>query len=89
MSYEEVNKNSNLGSLRLQEAVSKGKSDDFTPMRFVVGGLINFFHDTQERATKIILQVSETDDVAKSKVAQVNDYARSSEYPLMCKMEIA
>jgi ATP-dependent Clp protease adaptor protein ClpS len=73
-------------------------NDDFTPMDFVVGILIGFFNYTKERATKIMLQVHYegravcgvyTFDIAETKVAQVNNYARSSEYPLMCNMEIA
>ena len=67
-------------------------------MDFVVGVLINFFNHTKERATKIMLQVHlegkgicgvYTYDIAETKVAQVNNYARSSEYPLLCNVEIA
>jgi ATP-dependent Clp protease adaptor protein ClpS len=73
-------------------------NDDFTPMDFVVGVLIKFFHLLPERAAQIMLQVHYegkgicgiyTYDVAETKVAQVNNYARSSEYPLLCSMEIA
>ncbi len=73
-------------------------NDDFTPMDFVVGVLIKFFHLQIERATQIMLQVHlegkgicgvYTYDIAETKVAQVNNYARSSEYPLLCNMEIA
>lgn len=73
-------------------------NDDFTPMDFVVGILTKFFHLLPERATQIMLQVHYegkgicgvfTYDVAETKVAQVNNYARSSEYPLLCSMEIA
>lgn len=73
-------------------------NDDFTPMDFVVGIIINFFNLPEERATKIMLQVHfegkgicgvYTYDIAETKVAQVNNYARSSEYPLLCSMEIA
>lgn len=73
-------------------------NDDFTPMDFVVGVLIKFFSHTIERATKIMLQVHTegkgicgiyTYDIAETKVAQVNNFARSSEYPLLCSMEIA
>jgi ATP-dependent Clp protease adaptor protein ClpS len=73
-------------------------NDDFTPMEFVVGVLISFFNLNKERATKIMLQVHcegkglcgiYTFDIAETKVAQVNNFARSSEYPLLCSMEIA
>jgi ATP-dependent Clp protease adaptor protein ClpS len=73
-------------------------NDDFTPMDFVVGILITFFQKTKERATEIMLQVHlegkavcglYTYDVAETKVAQVNNYARSSECPLLCSLEIA
>jgi ATP-dependent Clp protease adaptor protein ClpS len=73
-------------------------NDDFTPMDFVVGVLISFFNLTKERATTIMLQVHlegrgicgvYTYDIAETKVAQVNTYARSSEFPLLCSMEIA
>lgn len=73
-------------------------NDDFTPMDFVVSVLIKFFSMTVERATKIMLQVHfdgkgicgiYTFDIAETKVAQVNNYARSCEYPLLCSMEIA
>lgn len=73
-------------------------NDDFTPMDFVVGVLTRFFHLPIERATQIMLQVHHegkgicgvyTYDIAETKVAQVNNYALSSEYPLLCSMEIA
>ncbi len=73
-------------------------NDDFTPMDFVVGILISFFNLTKERAIKIMLQVHiegrgicgvYTRDIAETKVAQVNKYARRSEFPLLCSMEIA
>lgn len=73
-------------------------NDDFTPMDFVVGVLIHFFNHNKERATQIMLQVHlegkgicgvYSYDIAETKVAQVNNYARSSEYPLLCSMEIA
>jgi ATP-dependent Clp protease adaptor protein ClpS len=73
-------------------------NDDFTPMDFVVGVLIAFFNHNKERATKIMLQVHYEGrgicgiyryEIAETKVAQVNNYARSSDYPLLCSMEIA
>lgn len=73
-------------------------NDDFTPMDFVVGILVNFFNLTKERATTIMLQVHFegkgicgifTYDIAETKVAQVTNYAQSCDYPLLCNMEIA
>lgn len=73
-------------------------NDDFTPMDFVVDLVINFFNLTKERATAIMLQVHlegkgscgvYTYDIAETKVAQVNAYARNLEFPLFCSMEIA
>lgn len=73
-------------------------NDDFTPMDFVIGVLIKFFAMAKERATQVMLQVHlegkgicgiYTRDIAETKVVQVNDFARSCEYPLLCSMEIA
>lgn len=73
-------------------------NDDFTPMDFVVGVLVKFFAMATERATQVMLQVHLqgkgvcgifTRDIAETKVVQVNDFARSCEYPLLCSMEIA
>jgi ATP-dependent Clp protease adaptor protein ClpS len=104
----EIEKVMNWGDLTEQEVKPRHKkpnmykvillNDDFTPMDFVVGVLMNFFNKTQEMATMIMLQVHKegkgicgvyTSDVAETKVAQVNDYARSNQYPLLCSMEIA
>lgn len=71
-------------------------NDDYTPMDFVVDVLKKFFHLSEEIATQIMLQVHVlgkgvcgvyTRDIAETKVAQVNDYARNSEHPLLCTME--
>jgi ATP-dependent Clp protease adaptor protein ClpS len=73
-------------------------NDDFTPMDFVVGVLIDFFYHTRRRATEIMLQVHfegkgvcgiYTYEIAETKIMQVNNFARNSEYPLLCSMEIA
>lgn len=73
-------------------------NDDFTPMDFVVGVLTKFFAMAKERATQVMLQVHfegkgicgiYTRDIAETKVVQVNDFARSCDYPLLCSMEIA
>ncbi|MDQ2993592.1 MAG: ATP-dependent Clp protease adapter ClpS [Pseudomonadota bacterium] len=72
-------------------------NDDFTPMDFVVEVIVEFFTKTIERATEIMLQVHfkgkgvcglYTREIAETKVAQVNAYARSHEFPLLCVMEV-
>lgn len=71
-------------------------NDDYTPMDFVVEILKRFFHLNEEAAIQIMLQVhyqgqgvcgSFTKDIAETKVALVNDYARKHEHPLLCRME--
>lgn len=71
-------------------------NDDYTPMEFVVHILEAFFGMDRERATHIMLNVHTqgkgicgiyTRDIAETKVAQVNDYSRQHDHPLMCTME--
>ena len=71
-------------------------NDDFTPMEFVVEILRLFFSLNQEKATRIMLNVHTkgkgicgvyTRDIAETKVAHVNQYARDNEHPLLCTME--
>jgi ATP-dependent Clp protease adaptor protein ClpS len=71
-------------------------NDDFTPMEFVVHVLEAFFGMDRERATHIMLNVHTKGkgvcgvyprDIAETKVAQVNEYSRQNEHPLMCTME--
>lgn len=73
-------------------------NDDFTPMEFVVQVLETFFHLSREKATQIMLHVHTRGvgvcglfgrDVAETKVAQVMDFARRHQHPLMCTMEEA
>lgn len=73
-------------------------NDDYTPMDFVVDVLVRFFALDIERATQVMLHVHTrgrgvcgvfTREVAESKVAQVNDYARLNQHPLLCTMEQA
>lgn len=73
-------------------------NDDFTPMEFVIEVLETFFGMDREKATRVMLHVHTrgkgvcgifTRDVAETKVAQVNDYARSHQHPLLCSMEEA
>jgi len=71
-------------------------NDDYTPMEFVVSVLQQFFNMDLERATQIMLHVHTrgrgvcglfTREVAESKVAQVNEYSRMNQHPLLCTME--
>lgn len=73
-------------------------NDDFTPMEFVVHVLERFFAMDRPKATRVMLQVHTNGkglcgtfvrEIAETKVAQVNDYARSNNHPLLCTMEVA
>ena len=73
-------------------------NDDYTPMDFVVEVLMRFFAFNAEKATQIMLHVHTrgrgvcgvfTREVAESKVAQVNEYSRLNQHPLLCTMEKA
>lgn len=73
-------------------------NDDFTPMEFVVMIIQEYFHQDQESATRIMLQVHlegkgvcgvYTKDVAATKVQQVVDRSREAGHPLQCMMEEA
>ncbi|MEE9358205.1 ATP-dependent Clp protease adapter ClpS [Candidatus Vondammii sp. HM_W22] len=73
-------------------------NDDYTPMEFVVQVLVSFFRMNQEKAIQIMLHVHTcgvgicgvfSRDIAEAKVAQVNDYSRSNQHPLLCSMEEA
>ena len=70
-------------------------NDDYTPMDFVVAVLQQFFGMDLEKATQVMLHVHTrgrgicgvySREVAESKVAQVNEYARMSQHPLLCTM---
>lgn len=71
-------------------------NDDYTPMDFVVAVLQQFFAMDLERATQVMLHVHTrgrgvcglyTREVAESKVAQVNEFSRMNQHPLLCTME--
>ncbi len=73
-------------------------NDDFTPMEFVVQILEQFFGMNREKATQIMLHVHTrgrgvcgvyTYEVAETKVAQVNEYSRRHQHPLLCTLEEA
>ena len=65
---------------------------------FVVAVLQQFFALDLERATQVMLHVHTrgrgvcgvfTREVAESKVAQVNEFSRMNQHPLLCTMEKA
>ena len=71
-------------------------NDDYTPMDFVVAVLIMFFNMDQEKATQVMLSVHTqgkgvcgifTKDIADTKAAIVNQYARDNSHPLLCEVE--
>ncbi|WP_434525317.1 ATP-dependent Clp protease adapter ClpS [Photorhabdus asymbiotica] len=71
-------------------------NDDYTPMEFVVDVLRKFFSYDVERATQLMLDVHYqgkavcgvyTAEVAETKAAQVNMYAREQQHPLLCTLE--
>ena len=73
-------------------------NDDYTPMEFVVQVLEYFFGMDREKAVRIMLQVHTqgsgvcgvfSREIAETKVAQVNDYSREHNHPLLCTMEYA
>ena len=73
-------------------------NDDYTPMDFVVEVLQKFFAMDVDKATQVMLAVHYqgkgvcglfTAEIAETKVAQVNKFARTHEHPLLCTMEQA
>jgi ATP-dependent Clp protease adaptor protein ClpS len=71
-------------------------NDDYTPMDFVVEILERFFSMGREKATQIMLTVHVqgkavcgiyTRDIAETKSAQVNQYAREHQHPLLSDIE--
>jgi ATP-dependent Clp protease adaptor protein ClpS len=71
-------------------------NDDYTPMDFVVEVLEIFFSMSREKATHIMLTVHVhgkavcgiySRDIAETKAAQVNQYARENQHPLLCEIE--
>jgi len=71
-------------------------NDDYTPMDFVIVILQQFFAMSYPRAVNVMLEVHQngkgicgiyTRDIAETKVAQVNEFARMNDHPLLCKME--
>lgn len=73
-------------------------NDDYTPMDFVVEVLEVIFRLGREQATRVMLTVHTQGkavcgvyprDIAETKAAQVVDYARENQHPLMCQVETA
>lgn len=71
-------------------------NDDYTPMDFVVEVLKQFFYLPEGIAIQVMLQVHTqgkgicgvfTRDVAETKIALVNEYARKNQHPLLSSME--
>ncbi len=71
-------------------------NDDYTPMEFVVETLETFFGMDREKATRVMLAVHTqgkatcgiySKDVAETKAAQVNQFARDNEHPLLCEIQ--
>ncbi|RYZ78122.1 MAG: ATP-dependent Clp protease adapter ClpS [Moraxellaceae bacterium] len=71
-------------------------NDDYTPMDFVVEILEKFFSMNREKATHVMLTVHThgkavcgvyTRDIAETKSAQVNQYAREHQHPLLSEIE--
>jgi len=68
-------------------------NDDYTTMKFVVEVLRKFFQKEYRAAEAIMLKIhidgeavcgTYSYDVAQTKVAQVIDFSRQNEQPLMC-----
>jgi len=73
-------------------------NDDYTPMEFVVQVLQQFFSHSREKAVQIMMQIHTQGrsvagvfpaEIAETKVAQVNDFARRNQHPLLTVMEEA
>ena len=73
-------------------------NDDYTPMDFVVDVLERFFGLARHAATRIMLEVHTkgkgdcglfTHEIAETKVAQVTQYSREHQHPLLCTLEEA
>ena len=71
-------------------------NDDFTPMEFVVHVLMTMFNMDEDKATYLMLMVHTqgqavigiyTRDIAESLSSEVNEYARSKNYPLLSGVE--
>ncbi|MDF0535261.1 ATP-dependent Clp protease adapter ClpS [Shewanella yunxiaonensis] len=73
-------------------------NDDYTPMDFVVEVIQLFFGKNEQEATDLMLMVHHQGKavcglypfgIAETKVAQVNQFARQNQHPLLCSLEKA
>lgn len=73
-------------------------NDDYTPMDFVVEVLQKFFACDMAQATQLMLTVHHqgraicgvfSAEIAETKAALVNHYAREHDHPLLCTLELA
>ncbi len=73
-------------------------NDDFTPMEFVVQVLQQFFGHSREKAVQIMLAVHQQGratagiypaEIAETKTAQANAFARKNQHPLLTVLEKA
>ena len=73
-------------------------NDDFTPMEFVVQVLQQFFNHSREKAVQIMLAVHQAGkatagiypvEIAETKTAQANNFARKNQHPLLTVLEKA
>ena len=73
-------------------------NDDYTPMHFVVEILTTFFAMNEEKATQVMMAVHTqgkaicgvfSQDIAETKVAQVNQYSVECDHPLQCELQKA
>ncbi|MGS0680163.1 ATP-dependent Clp protease adapter ClpS [Shewanella sp. 125m-7] len=73
-------------------------NDDYTPMDFVIEILQLFFKKDELQATEIMLAIHHKGKgicgiypfgIAETKVAQVNQFARQNQHPLLCSLEEA
>ena len=71
-------------------------NDDYTPMDFVVSVLTHLFNKTQDEAEAIMTEVHEKgkglagcypQDIAETKVDQVNHIAQANQHPFKCELE--
>ena len=71
-------------------------NDNYTSMDFVIEVLRKIFHKSSADAAKIMLEVHHNGtglagiypyDIACTKIEQVNNMAKKSEYPLKCTCE--
>ena len=73
-------------------------NDDFTPMEFVVQVLQQFFNHSREKAVQLMLAVHQQGkatagiypvEIAETKTAQANTFARNNQHPLLTVLEKA